>query len=356
MQYLTERAPGLDYSTIRQLASKLILLFWRDLELHEPGIDSLHLADATARAWKQRLGQVRYGNHRLGEKRQDPFTILMAVRAFYADLSHWALEDPARWAAWAAPSPVNSRDLAGLTKANKHRQARMHQRIRELTPLLPRLVDVAHTRRLAADALLAAATQAAPDEVFAAAGQTLRRAVLVTDPAFGGTGRRGVVYAVDAANAGDVATPNARGLRRNLTLEAEKAFWAWACVEVFRHTGVRIEEMLEITHRSFVSYTLPVDRRGDPDASDHPVQDRQGTAAGHQPRTRRGVRRDHRRVRDGQQRLPLVSRYDHAERVHSPRAAVPVPTTLGTAHPSGHAHARQGAARRAGGHSGHHQP
>ena len=164
VQYLTERAPGLDYSTIRQLASKLILLFWRDLELHEPGIDSLHLSDAIARAWKQRLGQVRYGNHRLGEKRQDPFTILMAVRAFYADLSHWALEDPARWAAWAAPSPVNSRDLAGLTKANKHRQARMHQRIRELTPLLPRLVDVAHTRRLAADELLTAATQAAPGE------------------------------------------------------------------------------------------------------------------------------------------------------------------------------------------------
>lgn len=43
VDYLQERQPGLDYSTIRQLASKLVLLFWRDLELHEPGIDSLHL-------------------------------------------------------------------------------------------------------------------------------------------------------------------------------------------------------------------------------------------------------------------------------------------------------------------------
>ena len=123
VDYLTERAPGLDYTTIRQLASKLILLFWRDLELHEPGIDSLHLSDASARAWKLRLGEIRYGNHRLGKTREDPFVILTAVRAFYADLSHWALEDPARWAQWAAPSPVDSRRLASTGPAAATRRS-----------------------------------------------------------------------------------------------------------------------------------------------------------------------------------------------------------------------------------------
>lgn len=82
-----------------------MLLFWRDLELHEPGIDSLRLADDVGRRWKERLRHVRYGNHKLGKLREDPNTVLMAVRAFYADLAAWALEDPARWGVWAAPNP-----------------------------------------------------------------------------------------------------------------------------------------------------------------------------------------------------------------------------------------------------------
>ncbi|WP_202911731.1 tyrosine-type recombinase/integrase [Segeticoccus rhizosphaerae] len=316
VDYLSERAPGLDYSTIRQLASKLILLFWRDLELHEPGIDSLHLSDATARAWKQRLGEVRYGNHYVGEKRRDPYIILMAVRAFYADLSHWALEDPARWAKWAAPSPVDSRDLAGLTKANKHRQARMHQRIRELAPLLPRLVDTAHARRVTAEDLLAAATQAAPGQLFSAAGQTLRRALLVSDPALGGNSRPGVIYAVEP-EAGETPTPDAKRRRRNLTVEADRAFWAWACVEVFRHTGVRIEEMLEITHRSFVSYTLPATGEVIPMLQITPSKTDKERLLVISPELAAVFATIIHHVRDGNEHLPLVTRYDSPERIHT---------------------------------------
>ena len=317
VDYLHERAAGLDYSTIRQLASKLILLFWRDLELNEPGIDSLHLSDTAARSWKQRLGQVRHGNHRRGEKRQDPYAILMAVRAFYADLSHWALEDPARWARWAAPSPVDSRDLAGMAKAAKHRRARIHQRIRELSPLLPKLVDAAHTRRAGASELLAAATAAKPGEIFTAAGQTLRRAVLTIDPALGGTGRRGVVYAIDP-DASDGSRPEPKERRRNLTLEADRAFWAWACVEVFRHTGVRIEEMLEITHRSFVSYTLPATGEVIPMLQITPSKTDKERLLVISPELAAVFAEIIGRIRAGNERIPLITRYDHAERVHSP--------------------------------------
>ena len=317
VDYLRERQPGLDYSTIRQLASKLILLFWRDLELHEPGIDSLHLSVATARAWKERLSHVRYGNHLLGQKRQDPYAILMAVRAFYADLSHWALEDPTRWAHWAAPSPVDSRDLAGMAKAAKHRQSRMHQRTRELAPLLPRLVDAARARRDTAAAVLAAAAQAAPGEEFTAAGQHLRRAVLSSDPALGGTGRPGVVYATDP-NATDGTGPDHKGLRRNLTLEADKAFWVWACVEVFRHTGVRIEEMLEITHRSFISYTLPATGEVIPMLQITPSKTDKERLLVISPELASVFAEIISRVRDGHEHIPLITRYDHAERLHSP--------------------------------------
>jgi hypothetical protein len=40
-------------------------------------------------------------------------------------------------------------------------------------------------------------------------------------------------------------------------MEEDLAFWAWATVEVLRSTGVRIEELLEITHHSLVQYRLP---------------------------------------------------------------------------------------------------
>lgn len=309
VDYLHQRSPGLDYGTIRQLASKLVLLFWRDLELHHPGIDSLHLSDDMARGWKQRLQHVRYGNHRLGEERQDRYTILMSVRAFYSDLSHWALEEPGRWAAWAAPSPVDSRDVAGMTKMTKHRQSRMHQRIRELAPLLPQLVDAAHTRRRQAAALLTAATSTPPGDTFTADSLTLRRTALATDPTTGGTGRPGVVYATAADGSGP---------RRNLTLEADQAFWAWACVEVFRHTGVRIEEMLEITHRSFVSYTLPTTGEVIPMLQITPSKTDKERLLVISPELAAAFAEIIHHVRGSSPHLPLVSRYDGSERVHSP--------------------------------------
>ena len=53
--------------------------------------------------------------------------------------------------------------------------------------------------------------------------------------------------------AGDPAT----GKRRNLTAEEDRAFWAWATVEVLRSTGIRAEELVQLSHHSFVQYRLP---------------------------------------------------------------------------------------------------
>lgn len=119
----------------------------------------------------------------------------MTVRAFYADVAHWALEDPGRWAPWAAPNPISGRDLVGQNKQKRRATARMHQRIRELAPVLPALVATAERRRRAGEELLAAAIAAAPGEVFEAAGERLRRLSYATDPGRGGKGRPGIVYA-----------------------------------------------------------------------------------------------------------------------------------------------------------------
>jgi hypothetical protein len=45
--------------------------------------------------------------------------------------------------------------------------------------------------------------------------------------------------------------------RRDLTGEEDRAFWTWAAVETLRHTGIRIEELTELSHHSLIQYTLP---------------------------------------------------------------------------------------------------
>jgi len=55
VDYLRERQPAIDYGTLTSLATTLVLWFWKDLERHHPGIDSLRLSPETAAAWKQRI-------------------------------------------------------------------------------------------------------------------------------------------------------------------------------------------------------------------------------------------------------------------------------------------------------------
>ena len=55
VDYLRERQPGIDYSTLTGLATTLGLWFWKDLEDHHPGISSLQLPPDIAAGWKQRI-------------------------------------------------------------------------------------------------------------------------------------------------------------------------------------------------------------------------------------------------------------------------------------------------------------
>jgi hypothetical protein len=47
------------------------------------------------------------------------------------------------------------------------------------------------------------------------------------------------------------------GTSINVTKAESEAFWTWAVVETLRHTGVRVEELVEITHLAVISYRPP---------------------------------------------------------------------------------------------------
>jgi hypothetical protein len=219
-----------DHASIRGLAHTLGTLFWRDLEIHEPGISSIKLTPAAAARWKQRI-QVKTttapagsgGTIKVQSRRSTAPNILLQVRAFYLDLAQWAADDPARWGPWAVPCPVRD-DEIGYHKEASRRKARMDQRTRErlpVLPVLPALVAAVDRERERAAALLAAAQAVRPGQLFTAGTETFRRSV---------TTKRRIVRIW--------CEPPGGGPRTDLTLAEHQAFWTWAAVEVLRHTGV----------------------------------------------------------------------------------------------------------------------
>src|SRR6266496_4437986 len=243
--YLNERRPGIDYVTMSDLAYQLGLLFWKDLETHHPGVDSLDLEPDVAVAWKQRMQyrtvQTVAPDGTRTQARVPRLSVvdhLTTVRSFYLDIAEWAVTDPSRWAQWAVPCPIRPAELTHR-QALRRRKSRTDQRTRERLPAMPRLIAAAEKERTATAARLAAATAATAGQEFTAGGQTLARAVL-KEPS-------PRIWAEDTGT----------GKRRDLTAEEEHAFWAWAIIELLRHSGIRIEELTELSHHSLIRYQLP---------------------------------------------------------------------------------------------------
>jgi len=246
VEYLKERQPSIDYVTLRNRASELARSFWADLEQHHPGIGSLRLPHDVAAGWKQRLrtrttaaASASGTTTTVTVERLSYLDTLASVRAFYLDLSEWALEDPARWGPWVAPCPVRAEDLE-RRKFTRRRKARMDARTRDRLPVLPILARAAIQWRDDAGAVLAAARDAGPGQRFTAAGQALARSARPHSAP-------GNIWAHDPAT----------GKQRFLNLEEDHAFWAWAIIEVLRLTGCRVEELTELSHHSLVQYRLP---------------------------------------------------------------------------------------------------
>ena len=309
VDYLRERQPALDYTSLVSLASFLGKLFWADLERHHPGLASLHLPAEVAEGWKQRLRTVTKtvrtpdGRHaQVQVARINYRECLTPVRAFYLDLAQWAVEDPARWGPWVAPCPVGAEEI-NRRKHKRHRKARMDARTRERLPVLPVLVATVDQRRKTAAELLAAARQTPPGQAFTAATQTLVRA----------TTHRSAPSKIWAE---DPATGN----RRDLGREEDHAFWAFAAVELLRATGIRVEELTELSHHSLVQYRLPTTGELVPLLQIAPSKTDTERLLLVSPELADVLSAIICRVRDPTGAVPLVAAYDTRERSWSPPA------------------------------------
>ena len=153
---------------------------------------------------------------------------------------------PARWAQWAVPCPVRG-TRSRSRKTTQHRKSRMDARTRERLPVLPVLVS-AVDRAAARTPPPCSPRHARPSPAgFTAAGQTLVRPPRTAR-------HRRKVWAHDPPPAS----------ARDLTGEEDYAFWAWAAIEVLRLTGIRIEELLELSHHSLIQYRLPAPASSSP--------------------------------------------------------------------------------------------
>jgi len=311
VDYLRERQPSVDYDTLRNLAQRLGSVFWRDLELHHPGIDSLHLAPDVAAEWKQRTMTTTVAGEK--QTRATGLEVLTVVRAFYLDIAEWALEDPARWGPWAAPCPVRGDELS-RRKELSQRKARMDQRTRERLPVLPALVASADAQRRASRERLEAAAAAGPGQVFTAGGQTLRRSVL----------------AIGSRNVRIWADDPGTGQRRDLTLEEHRGFWAWAVVEVLRHTGIRAEELTELSHHSLVQYSVPSTGELIPLLHIAPSKTDQERLLVVSPELADVLSAIISRIRDQSGAVPLVISFDAHEKTWNPPMPLLLQRRLGT--------------------------
>ncbi|MEI2810745.1 MAG: tyrosine-type recombinase/integrase [Nocardioides sp.] len=292
VEYLKHRTAGLDYPSRKGVARNLVKLFWRDVLDHHPDQASFAITRVQAEAWKQR---IRFNED--GTPRIDPYPIMFTVRGFYLDVAQWALQD-AYWAAWAAPSPIYARDLKGYAKVRREWKARGHQRTRELAPLLPQLVAQAEADRHASAAALAAAQAAGDGGVIEVDGKTWTvRQATTTSP---------------------LRIRDEVGAEVNVTFQEDFAFWSWAIIETLRHTGVRHEELLELTHLAIQPYTIP--STGETIPLIHIVPSKTDTErlilAG--PELVHALAQVVSRVRDGSQDIPLTQRWDPHEKTLGP--------------------------------------
>lgn len=241
IRYLTRRSHTIDYVTLHGLTTVLCGTFWKAIERLEPEQADLRLGQDTYQRWREGL-QLRKN----GRPRTSPDSVLIPVRALYSDIQAWAHEAP-DWSVWAAPCPIPVHEMRSREKRQRRVREQMADRTRTLQPLLPVLVGHVDMKLQNLTRLLAAATAAAAGEEFAVDSRRYQRLFTPADRQH----ERACGY------------PNIRVLEhatggaRNLTLEEDTAFWQWAVIETLRHTGARIEEVLELSQLSVRQYQRP---------------------------------------------------------------------------------------------------
>ena len=132
----------------------------------------------------------------------------------------------------------------------------------------------------------------------------------------GGTFTVGDGVFVRTKNATTAAARDAHGTLLRFDYAEHRAFWAWAAVEFLRHTGARIEEMLETSHHAMIQYRLPATGEIVPLLQIAPSKTDQERVLLVSPELADVLATIIRRVRDPQTGvIPLLAAYDYEERI-----------------------------------------
>ncbi|HEY8700282.1 MAG TPA: site-specific integrase, partial [Arthrobacter sp.] len=257
IDYISHRASlGMDYSSVRGLTCNLVRNFWCVIEGINPDQDDLDLGEGTYEAWRQEVDTVRTPD---GPKpRQGIWDLLIAVRALYLDIQTWAIEDPARWGAWATRCPVPAIASRGYSAGRRRLAERIADRTRVRQPLLEHLVKHVTLEQERLQALRSAAQESLNEAGFDFRGTHYRhipeRSPRGRSPQKGPRTSRGAELEMPPRPDRQLRVLNPAGDVINVGEEEEHAFWTWATVEVLRLTGIRQEEMLELSHLSVRQY------------------------------------------------------------------------------------------------------
>ncbi|MFC7992138.1 tyrosine-type recombinase/integrase [Streptomyces pilosus] len=242
IDYFTRRRADTDYATLKNLVLHLAHHFWEKIERLNPDQADLRISPETYTAWRQMIAVKDNGAPRAGAD-----SLVISVRSFYYDLHTWAAQEPERWATWVAPCPVPSSDLHGLGARRRRINERSADRTRQRQPLLPVLVEHVESRYDHFRQLLQLAKEAAEGESFTFAGTSYTRVLSEADRKLS---RHTAPIPPRLRN-------NDSGKMVHIAAEEETTFWDWAAVETLRHSGVRIEELCELTHLSIRQYQRP---------------------------------------------------------------------------------------------------
>ncbi|WP_433756336.1 hypothetical protein [Nocardia sp. CA-135398] len=156
--------------------------------------------------------------------------------------------------------------------------------------------------------LLDHATTAEPDQLMALDGSTYRR--LFTQA------RRARIARHGEANIRVRAEHTGKAI--DLSLKEDAAFWEWAVIETFRHSGLRCEELLELSQLSIRQYQRP---NGEVIALlvIAPSKTYRERVIPMSAQLFHVIACIIRRLTKGRKMIPLATRYDSMERVTLPR-------------------------------------
>ncbi|MGW4212672.1 tyrosine-type recombinase/integrase [Lentzea sp. NPDC004789] len=240
IDYFTRRSADTDYASISHMVLEIAHHFWEKIERINPDQADLRIAPEVYTTWRHMISTREDGKN-AGKPRAGVDGIVICVRSFYYDLHTWASDEPERWAHWVAPCPVPPNEIRGLGKRRRRINERSADRTRQRQPLLPLLVQHVESRYDRARTLLEHARLAKPGQTFLLDGRSYQRVLTTSDlHTRRRSGGKSPVRVVDEAT----------GELIHIETDEEAAFWDWACVETLRHSGVRIEELCELTHLS----------------------------------------------------------------------------------------------------------